>query len=139
MHRFETFLHNEETLAVVFIESSEVFPGVICDVYGIPGSTERDLGVISIEASKKTKPQKVLGGDQTIEGFMSGKGTLIILKPSCEKLIYKVGPGDEGLTFMVEVEDIMQWRAEEDLVVYEICYPPYEKGRFENLEDDVID
>ena len=34
----------------------------------------------------------------------------------------------------IEVGDIIQWQAVEDLVVFEVCFPPYEDGRFENLK-----
>lgn len=34
----------------------------------------------------------------------------------------------------------MQWRADEqeNLVVFEVCYPPYEADRFENLKDMLL-
>lgn len=35
----------------------------------------------------------------------------------------------------VNIGDVMQWEAAPDssLVAYEICYPPYEEGRYEEL------
>jgi hypothetical protein len=35
----------------------------------------------------------------------------------------------------ISIGDIIQWRADDnsDLEVYEICFPPYEPGRFKNL------
>lgn len=134
MNKLEQFTYQEETLATQFIESSEVFPGVVCDVYIHPETKERDLGVINIEAGKITKPQKVLSGEETIEGYISGRGILVILKPDGTLLEFEVGPGDEGFSHTIEVGDIMQWQAIDDLVVFEICYPPYQDGRFENLE-----
>lgn len=34
----------------------------------------------------------------------------------------------------------MQWQAdsEEPLEIFEICYPPFEEGRFENVSPDKI-
>jgi hypothetical protein len=29
----------------------------------------------------------------------------------------------------------MQWTAKTDLIFYEICYPKYEDGRYENLTE----
>ena len=135
MKRLESFTYKQETLLTEFIESSEVFPGVVCDVYLHPETQERDLGIIYIEAGKKTKPQKVLSGEETIEGYISGTGRLVILKPSGEQLVFEVGPENEGFSHTIEVDDIMQWQAEEDLVVFEICYPPYTDERFQNLDD----
>ncbi|MCB9813269.1 MAG: hypothetical protein H6772_02570 [Pseudomonadales bacterium] len=135
MKRLETFTYKHKTLITKFIVSSEVFPGVVCDVYLHPETKERDLGVIYIESGKKTKPQKVLTGQETIEGYISGKGRLIILKPNGEKLVFEVSPETEGFSHTIEVGDIMQWQSDENLVVFEICYPPYQDGRFENLED----
>lgn len=135
-NKIESFTYKNETLTVKFVESSEVFPGVVCDVYFHPETKERDLGVIYIEAGKKTKPQRVLSGDQTIEGYISGTGRLCIQKPSGEKLIFEVNQNSEGFAQVVEVEDIMQWQADDNLVIFEICFPPYQDGRFENLEDD---
>jgi hypothetical protein len=139
MRRIESFTYRDETLATEFIESSEVFPGVTCDAYLHPETKERDLAIIYIEAGKKTKPQRVLRGEETIEGYIAGKGKLIILKLTGELLQFYVNPETEGFAHTIEVGDIMQWQAEEDLVVFEICYPPYQDGRYENLEDSVID
>lgn len=138
MQRLEQFTYRNETVTTQLIDSQEVFPGVICDAYLHPETKERDLGVIYIEAGKKTKPQKVLSGIETIEGYMSGVGRLIILKPSGEKLTFEVNQESEGFSHTVEVGDIMQWQADEDLVVFEICYPPYQDGRYENLDNDAL-
>ena len=37
----------------------------------------------------------------------------------------------------VKVGDTMQWKADLNsrLVVYEVCYPPYADGRYENLPE----
>lgn len=138
MRRLEQFTYKGKTLYTEFIESAEVFPGVICDVYFHPETHERDLGVIYIEAGKKTQPQRILNGVETIEGYISGKGKLLILKPSGDKLVFELDSESEGFSHTIEVGDIMQWQAEEDLVVFEICYPPYKDGRFENLADDTV-
>lgn len=139
MSKIESFTHKGQKLATEFIVSSEVFPGVVCDAYYHPETMKRDLGVIYIKAGKKTKPQRLLAGLETIEGYISGKGKLIIVKPDGEKLQFEVGSESEGFSQSIEIGDIVQWRAEEDLVTFEICFPPYEDGRFENLEDTAIE
>ncbi len=139
MRKLETFTHGDKALRTEFIETTNVAPGVVCDVYYHPETQERDLGIIYIEAGKKTPLQKVLSGDETIEGYISGKGKLLILKPSGEKLEFEVGPDNEGFSHTIEVGDIMQWQAIENLVVFEICFPPYWEGRFKNLDENEVD
>ena len=139
MSKLESFTYKDQTLATRFIESAEVFPGVRCDVYDHPETQQRDLGIIHIEAGKKTQPQRVLNGEQTIEGYISGKGRLTIVKPTGEKLEFPVGPDTKNFSYAVDVGDIMQWQAVDQLVVFEICYPPYAEGRFENLANDAIE
>lgn len=140
MNKLESFSFRGETLTTQLIETTEVFPGVTCDAYLHPETKERDLGIIYIEADRRTRPQRVLKGNQTIEGYVSGKGELIIKKKSGERLVFKVDPNNEGFAQNVEVGDIMQWRADEqeNLVVFEVCYPPYEADRFENLTDMLL-
>ncbi|MPN45176.1 hypothetical protein SDC9_192743 [bioreactor metagenome] len=80
----------------------------------------------------------MLGGEETIEGYISGKGRLIVIKADGEKLQFEVEEGSEGFSQLIEIGDIMQWQAQENLVVFEICFPPYQDGRFENLDDSAI-
>jgi len=44
-------------------------------------------------------------------------------------------PGKPGVYLRIKIGEIMQWVAggDFDLEVYEICYPPYREGRFENF------
>jgi len=135
MPKIETFSFRGETLSAQLIETIQVFPGVVCDAYLHPETKERDLGVIYIDAGLRTFPQKVLKGEETIEGYISGKGRLIIRKANGERLVFEVGPESDGFSQNIEVGDIMQWQADENLVVFEVCYPPYEDGRYENLEN----
>jgi hypothetical protein len=46
-------------------------------------------------------------------------------------------PAADSNEVAVAVGETMQWQAadEADLVVYEICEPPYADGRFENLAE----
>jgi len=117
---------------VDFIETMEVIEGVECDVYRLVGDASKDLGIIRIKAGYKTPLQKVLQGERTIEGYISGKGRLTVTRPvgSAEDYVAK-----KGLAVNVEISQLMQWQAadDSDLEVYEICFPPYKTGRFQNL------
>ena len=133
--KIELFTHSGETLAVIFQESYTVVPGVVCDVYIHPETKKRDLGIITIEPRTQTPRQRVLGGDETIEGYVSGKGKLTITHRDGMESVFEVSPEHEGFSHPVEIGEIMQWQADENesLVVFEICFPPYQDGRFENI------
>ncbi|MBN1374264.1 hypothetical protein JW962_02940 [Candidatus Dojkabacteria bacterium] len=127
-----------QDIAVSYISESEVFSGVICEVYTIPSANGKyDLGVIYIDAGKETPLQRVLKGSKTVEGHISGKGKLLINQGSDDEVVYEVSD-DMSEPFQIEVKvgQTMKWIAnpESKLTVYEICYPPYEDGRYENLE-----
>lgn len=132
MGKLKTFEHNDKSLNVKFIETQQVKDGVSCDVYEFIDDSSRDLGIVSVEAGSKTPKQKILSGDKTIEGFISGKGTLRVAKPAGETIEY-IFPGNVT-AIELHVGDIMQWDAQTDLQFYEICYPAYTDGRFQNLE-----
>ncbi len=116
---------------VEFVETMDVSAGVECDVYKFVNNDSCDLGVIRIKSGCKTPRQLVLAGDKTVEGFISGGGRLVI-ESNDDKQEYAA---QSGLRILVEIGQIMQWQAAfgTDLVVYEICQPPYQPGRFKNL------
>lgn len=117
---------------VLFVETMNVAEGVTCDVYKFDDDNTKDLGIIKIQPGFKTPLQKVLKGDRTVEGYISGNGKLIVSDGKEEK-IYQSEKGKE-LQVNVNVGETMQWCAiDEPLVAYEICFPPYEEGRYENL------
>lgn len=120
---------------VSFIETTQVVDGVECDVYCFTEDEDKDLGIIRIEKGKKTPLQKVLQGEKTIEQYISGKGKLTITKQDGTQ---KVLPADNSnpVLKIVNTGEIMQWEADPDseLVIAEICYPPYKEGRFENID-----
>ncbi len=120
---------------IIFVESVEVTTGVVCDVYKFEEDESKDLGIIEIKAGMKTPSQKVLKGERTVEGFISGYGELIIIKENGEKVAYIVGNETKYFSRVIQLGEIMQWQADpdSDLKVYEVCYPPYKEGRYENL------
>lgn len=131
------FSFKEKNQPVEFVKTMNVARGIDCDVYKFIDDLEKDLGIIRIKAGSKTPLQKVLKGDRTIEGSISGKGKLIITNSSGEQETYEVGEGldNKPVEVIVEIGDTMQWEADRDtgLIAYEICFPPYEDGRYENL------
>ena len=79
--------------------------------------------------------QKVLEGNKTIEGFVSGSGILTVIKEDGGIQNYNFNDTKDKEEVIVKVNEIMQWEASgnSDLIFYEICYPPYKAGRYENL------
>ncbi len=116
---------------IIFIERTQVKEGVVCDVYKYKDDESKDLGVATVQKGFHTPKQRILKGEKTLEIFKSGKGILHVTRKEGLQETYKF-PSDIP-TVELYVGDIMQWSAEEDLVFHEICYPPYEEGRFMNL------
>lgn len=132
----DMFDFENRTQPITFIETTKVTDGVECDVYTFDGDSTKDLGVIRVQEGYKTPLQKVLKGDKTIEGYISGRGKLVITKPDNTKVEYPVNEKTEKpFTVTVAIGELMQWQAdiESPLVAYEICFPPYEDGRYENI------
>lgn len=118
---------------IAYIETMKVKEGVECDVYSFTNDKNKDLGIIRISPGMNTPLQKILKGNKTVEGFISGKGKLVITKVDGRKETFE---GVSGLEVVVTIGETMQWIAEpgSSLVAYEICYPPYEDGRYQNLD-----
>ena len=97
-------------------------------------SNNSDLGIIRILPGCKTPLQKILKGDKTIEGHVSGNGILKVISNDEKKVIYEFLHSAIS-EVEIKIDEIMQWHAHKDspLMVYELCYPPYEDGRYENL------
>jgi hypothetical protein len=120
---------------VVFIETTQVKDGVECDVYQFVDDDTKDLGIVRVAEGSHTPLQRILKGIRTIEGFMGGNGSLVVGKKDGTAAEY-VFPPAEGAPNEVEVEvgETMQWQATKGkLTFFEVCEPPYEDGRFENL------
>ena len=125
--------------SVHFVETMQVKEGVECDVYEFIDDISKDLAIVRVKKGFKTPLQRIMLGDRTVEGFVSGTGTLTV-KDSDEKSQSYSFSGSEKGEVEVSVGQIMQWYAdgEDDLTFYEICWPPYEDGRFENLVEGAM-
>lgn len=122
-----------ENQAVSFESSSEVKEGVTCDVYSFTDDKTKDLGVIFVKKGFKTPLQQVLSGKKTLEIFKSGAGILKITNKGGLVTEYVFPEHKEAVE--VQIGETMQWEAIEDLEFYEVCYPPYKEGRFENITE----
>jgi hypothetical protein len=120
---------------VTYIETMQVKDGVECDTYSFVGDDTQDLAIVRVTKGFKTPLQKILQGDKTVEGFMEGKGTLVVQLEDGTTNTYDMDATSASKEVEVKVGQIMQWTApsDTDLVFYEICDPPYKDGRFENL------
>lgn len=134
--KLTSFVIDGEPSLVNFVETQVVKEGVECDIYGLDDDNSKDLAIVRVKKGFKTPLQKVVLGTKTIEGYVQGSGLLTIRSTDQERT-YNFGIGRENREEVVLVGEIMQWHAndDEDLVFYEVCEPPYEDGRFENLED----
>lgn len=130
------FTLNGDTLPVRFIETMKVKNGVTCDVYSFVDDNSRDLAIVTVASGCKTPLQRILLGEKTIEGYYEGIGTLTVVDEKGKERQYAYKAGDNG-SVNVGIGQTMQWYAntESSLVFYEVCQPPYEDGRFENISD----
>jgi mannose-6-phosphate isomerase-like protein (cupin superfamily) len=131
-----SFVVDGKPRPVRFVETQKVKEGVECDIYSFVDDSSRDLAVVTVKPGYKTPLQRVLSGDKTVEGIISGEGALTIRKQNGEPRAYEFKNGENKDGVVVQVGQIMQWEAgrNSDLVFYEVCYPPYQDGRFENLK-----
>jgi hypothetical protein len=87
---FTQFTTKNKQERVKYIETLRVAKGVSCKVYVFPNDTDKDLGIIYIQPGCKTPLQKVLQGKKTIEGYISGKGKLIVKRKDGNTKIIEV-------------------------------------------------
>jgi hypothetical protein len=124
------------TQEVVYRETdTNVAAGVVCDSYAfVIDPTSKDLAIITIGPGFNTPLQRVINGPRTVEGYVSGSGVLIVIASNGEYTRYLVGGDSPEFSIDVLVGEQMQWEAcSTQLVVFEVCFPPYEPGRFENM------
>ena len=124
-----------KSFAIQYVETQTVKEGVECDTYIFINDKTKDLAIVRVAKGSKTPFQKILKGTKTIEGYRDGKGILTVTQEdgTIRKFEY---PGAPDNPVSLSVGQTMQWQAIEELTFYEICEPPYEDGRFENLPED---
>jgi len=109
--------------------------GVECDVYEFLNDATQDLAIVRVRSGCKTPLQRILLGTKTIEGYVSGEAKLVVTRGDGTTQMFKFGTEEVNDPVIVNVGDIMQWESISDLIFFEICEPPYEDGRYENLAD----
>ncbi len=132
MNKLSTFSFEGKDSLVNFLETVVVRDGVECDVYEFTNDDSKDLGIIRISKGFQTPRQLVVEGDRTVEGFISGDAELYVTSGGEINRYNFTEPRKEYVD--VAKGDIMKWIANEDSIVYEICIPSYEDGRFRNLD-----
>jgi hypothetical protein len=122
---------------VIYTETIPVKDGVECDTYSFVGDDTEDLGIVRVARGFKAPMQKILQGDKTTEGYFAGKRTLTIRGQDDTDKSYSFDPTSSNKEVEVQIGQIMQWTApnDADLIFYEICDPPYQDGRFEDLKE----
>jgi hypothetical protein len=130
----------EDSAPVKFVQTTLVKAGVEFDTYTFDDDDSRDLTIARVAPGALSLMQRVLDGSMTLEGYVEGSGILYITPLGEDEQSFTFGPDEANEPIVVEVGDIMQWQADEgaSLTYYEICYPPYEEGRFEILPDPEI-
>jgi hypothetical protein len=132
-----TLKTRDGTLKITFVETQTVKEGVIADLYTFDDDGTRDLAIVHVAKGYKTPLQRILKGTKTIEGYMSGNGALTVTAKDGQRKTYTFTEGSDSkpdTEIEIHIGELMQWSAETDLTFYEICEPPYEDGRFENVE-----
>lgn len=138
MDKLKTFTVSGTQLVIEFVETQQVKEGVECDIYRITDDSTRDIAIVTVKSGYKTPLQRILKGNKTIEGFLEGVGVLSVTNTDNSVETYSLNNDNKGKEVTVAVGQLMQWYAnsDTDLVFYEVCEPPYEDGRFENIPED---
>lgn len=134
MDRLTSFDFEGKTIPVNYRFTEVVAEGVECDVYRFVGDGDKDLGIIRIRG-EMTPEQEVVEGDRTIEKFRSGAGRLKVKRSDGWVELYEFGGKSHAtVSVNVQVGDEMQWFSSvgAHLTASEVCFPPYEEGRFIN-------
>jgi hypothetical protein len=121
-------------LNVQYVETADIIEGVVAHVYRFANDNSRDLALVEVESGHATPLQRVAGGEETIEGWVSGVGTLTITDLRGREHRHAFCDRSTG-PVSVQRGELMQWCADaaQPLVFFEICTPPYEEGRFNDL------
>lgn len=127
---------DDKSKSINFESTYPVREGVDCDIYSFAYDNDRDLAVIHVEPGYNTPLHRVLQGLHTIEHYVSGEGRLVVGSPGEEDKVYEFTGHEEAHGIEVSIGQTMQWHAgATGLVFAEVCEPPYQEGRFEDLPE----
>lgn len=121
---------------VTFEESNIAYRGVMCHVYSFTDTDAEDLAIIDVKPGYATPRQRVIDGERTTEAFIKGAGVLVIeaTDGSTQEYAFDSERAADHPGVTVGIGQIMHWVAgDEGLVFAEVCRPPYQEGRFEDM------
>lgn len=134
MDKLKSFVVSGEILYLTYESTNEVKKGVMCDVYSVVDRTDVDFAFVTMKGGSTTPLQRVVGGDRTTEIHVSGIGQFFFQEnDGAEPKLFNL---EEGKPFALDIPvgSTVRWIAETDLTFAEVCYPPYEDGRYIDLE-----
>ena len=130
-----TFDYLGKTFPVESQGCETVVDGVVCEVFKFTGLTACDLAIVTMEPLAKTPIQVVRNGVVTLEQIIDGEGdtNLRVLRAGKYEVVQS-GPHIPSTPILPS--DVMQWTAGAKGAKFsEICWPPFEEGRFETLDE----
>lgn len=133
LHRYRLFPRTPE-LEVEHVDMHEILPDVYVDLYRFVGNSTCDLARVEVVRGAKTPLYLLVDGERTIERYQSGTGTLEVIENDGWRTVHHFPKDDGSRDVVIEIGETIQWHATgSDLVYDELCWPPYEAGRFENI------
>ena len=134
MEKLSKFTLDNEVLDLKYESTNEVKTGVMCDVYSVRERTDVDFAFVKMESGCSTPLQLVLGGEKTVEIHLSGAGQFFFQEnEQAEPEVFRLEDG-KPFQLTIPIGSKVRWTAETELTFVEVCYPPYEDGRYRNLE-----
>ena len=94
--KLKNFAVNSQPVPVTYIETMQVKDGVSCDVYTFDTDNSRDLAIVTVDKGFKTPLQKILKGNITTEGFVSGTGSLTVTQADGQVKTYTFSDNNKG-------------------------------------------
>lgn len=131
----KTFDYLGKSLPVESQGSETVVDGVVCEVFRFTGMTACDLAIVTMEPFAKTPIQVVRDGLVTFEEAITGdEGTRLRVLRGGKYEVVQCGPDIPRTPILPS--DVMQWTAGVKGAIFsEICWPPFEEGRFGTLDE----
>lgn len=71
-------INDFQSNVVIYTETTYPNDDTECDVYIFDNDPSRDLAIIKVKPHGQTPKQRVVSGEQTFEGYMSGFGNLCV-------------------------------------------------------------
>ncbi len=130
-----TFYYQGEHRPIELCNTEEVAAGVSCEAYEFTGETAYCLAIITMKPFARMPIQVVRGGLVTFEEVITGdEGTRLRVLRAGKYEVVQSGPHIPSTPILPS--DVMQWTAGPKGAKFsEVCWPPFEEGRFETLDE----